>query len=77
MCRHYGMAIAPWAALGQGRFRTPEQLAQREKEFGKPVRGGGQSDEEARIARTLDEVAKEVGQGATITQIALAYCFAK
>lgn len=76
MCRTYGMALAPWGALGQGRFRTPEQLEQRAKEFGKPTRGGGvQSDREKSISLTLDGVAKETGT--SIAQVALAYVMSK
>lgn len=43
----YGIAVVPWSVLGQGMFRTPEQLALREEKFGTPLRGGkGQSEQE-------------------------------
>lgn len=75
MCQHYGMALAPWGALGQGRFRTPEQVAQREKESGMSLRGGGQSEKEKKISMALDSVAQKVKR--SIAQVALAYVMSK
>jgi len=49
---------APWGVLGQGKFKTPEQLKAR-------LRGGAQSSEaELKLAEVLQNVAKEVGNGA-------------
>lgn len=77
MCRKEGIALAPWGALGQGRLRTPEQIAEREKELG-PLRGGkGQSEAEKATSLTLAKLGKEEFQGASVSQMALAYVFAK
>ncbi|PWN47146.1 putative AAD14-putative aryl-alcohol reductase [Violaceomyces palustris] len=76
MARHEGMALAPWGALGQGRFRSQAQIQEREKERG-PIRGGRpQSEDEKNISRVLEKIGNELG-GASITQVALAYVFAK
>lgn len=60
-----------------GRFRTPAQLAEREKTEGSKVRGGQPSAAEARIAEVLEKLGKEEFDGASIAQMALAYVFNK
>ncbi|KAF9876539.1 hypothetical protein CkaCkLH20_05947 [Colletotrichum karsti] len=78
MCRHYGMAIAPWDVLGGGKLQTKKQLAEREK-AGEGLRGmfgPGQSEEHRKASEVLEEVAKEVGTE-SIQQIALAYVMQK
>lgn len=77
MAREFGMALAPWGALGQGRFKTPEQVAEREKTQG-PLRGGGGAltENEKKISAVLNEVGQELG-GLSITNAALAYVFSK
>lgn len=77
MAREFGMALAPWGALGQGRFKTQEQVAEREKTQG-PLRGGGGelTEKEKNISAALQEVGKEHG-GLSITGVALAYVFSK
>ncbi|EPQ25634.1 uncharacterized protein PFL1_06814 [Pseudozyma flocculosa PF-1] len=77
MVRSQGMAIAPWGALGQGRFKTAEQIAQREKEQG-PMRGGQeQTQAEKDISLALEKMGKEELGGLSIAGVALAYVFTK
>ncbi|CCF53228.1 hypothetical protein NDA10_002263 [Ustilago hordei] len=78
MAREFGMALAPWGALGQGRFKTPEQVAEREKTQG-PLRGGGGqlTDKEKTISAALYKLGQEELGGLSITGVALAYCFSK
>ncbi|PWZ00469.1 putative AAD14-putative aryl-alcohol reductase [Testicularia cyperi] len=78
MAREFGMALAPWGALGQGRFKTPEQVAEREKTQG-PLRGGGGqlTENEKNISAALYKMGQEELGGLSITGVALAYCFSK
>jgi aryl-alcohol dehydrogenase-like predicted oxidoreductase len=73
MCRHEGMAIAPWSVLCAGRLRTEEQIAERIKERG-PLRGDKQSEAEAQMSKTLDDMGKKELNGASIAQIAIGGC---
>lgn len=78
MCRHFGMAIAPWDAMGGGKFQTKAQLAEREKNNEKlrSLAGPGQSELEAKFSEALDKVAQEHGIESP-TAIALAYVMSK
>jgi aryl-alcohol dehydrogenase-like predicted oxidoreductase len=59
MCRHNGMSIAPWAVLGQGKFKTPEELEKRAN-----LRGGAKpTPAQLQTAKILQEVADEIGGG--------------
>jgi hypothetical protein len=54
------MDTAPWGILGQGKFKTPEELKSRAQ-----LRGGAQpSDGEIKLCEVLQEVATEIGGGA-------------
>ncbi|ETS63012.1 hypothetical protein PaG_02785 [Moesziomyces aphidis] len=77
MAREFGMALAPWGALGAGRFKTPEQVAEREKTQG-PLRGGGGqlTENEKKISAALHQIGQELG-GISITGVALAYVCSK
>lgn len=83
MARHYGMALAPWGALGQGRFQTKKQVEEREKRGEKlrGFRGEAQSEDEVKISAALEKVAEELSQGQekpySIAAVALAYVLAK
>ena len=49
--------LVPWGVLGQGRFKSPEELKSRSR-----VRGGGPPDEaELKLCKVLQEVADELG----------------
>lgn len=79
MCRHFGMAIAPWDALGGGRFQTKKQIEERKK-AGEGIRSlmgpREQSEAEQKISAVLEEVAKEHGSDSP-TAVALAYVMTK
>ncbi|KAL1406314.1 putative aryl-alcohol dehydrogenase aad14 [Vanrija albida] len=73
MARAYGMAIAPWGALGQGKFKTPEELKERAK-----LRGNAPPTEhELAVSAALGKVAAEIGGGANPAGVALAWTRAK
>ncbi|GFZ50406.1 oxidoreductase with NAD+ or NADP+ as acceptor [Saitozyma sp. JCM 24511] len=73
MARAFGMAIAPWGALGGGRFKEPEELKARAKE--KTLRAGLEPTEnELKVGQALKEVAHEIGGGVALANVALAWC---
>ncbi|RSH95563.1 hypothetical protein EHS25_000655 [Saitozyma podzolica] len=73
MARAFGMAIAPWGALGGGRFKEPEELKARAKE--KTLRAGLEPTEnELKVGQALKEVAHEIGGGVALAIVALAWC---
>ncbi|KAF8582509.1 aryl-alcohol dehydrogenase AAD14 [Ramaria rubella] len=74
MCIDEGMAIAPWGAVGQGRFKSKDEIEGR-KRSGEIIRsyyGEGQSALEEKVSAALEKVGKELD--ASITAVALAYC---
>lgn len=77
MCRDMGLGIAPWGSIGQGRLRTKQQVEEREKEMGSKIRGEKQSEDEIKMAEVLGKMGKDECNGASIAQMALAYCFNK
>jgi aryl-alcohol dehydrogenase-like predicted oxidoreductase len=79
MCRHFGMAIAPWDAIGGGRFQTKKQLEERKKNhegIRQMMAGPDQSSTEEKISAALEEVANEHGLKSP-TAVALAYVMSK
>ncbi|WOO83840.1 Putative aryl-alcohol dehydrogenase AAD14 [Vanrija pseudolonga] len=73
MARKYGMAVAPWGVLGQGKFKTPDELKQRAK-----LRGNAPPTEsELKVSAALLKVAEEVGDNASPAGVALAWARAK
>ncbi|KAK3714338.1 putative aryl-alcohol dehydrogenase aad14 [Vermiconidia calcicola] len=78
MCRHFGMAIAPWDSIGGGKFQTKKALEERKKnnEGLRSLSGPGQSDDEAKMSEALAKVAEEHGIE-SVTAIALAYVMSK
>ena len=78
MARHFGMALAPWGALGSGKFQSKKALEER-KQKGETLRsiaGADQSDDEIKISEALCKVAAEHGIESPTT-IALAYVMSK
>lgn len=72
MCLTEGMAIAPWGALGQGRF-------QRKADVGKSKDGRSAtklSENEIKVSAALEKVADEL-KVENITAVALAYVMSK
>jgi aryl-alcohol dehydrogenase-like predicted oxidoreductase len=78
MCRHFGMAIAPWDAIGGGKFQSKKALEERKKnnESLRKFTGDGQTEDEAKISEALCKVAEEHGIESP-TAIALAWIMAK
>ncbi|WVQ77127.1 hypothetical protein IAR50_006810 [Cryptococcus sp. DSM 104548] len=69
MCRANGMGLAPWGALGQGKFKSPDELQNRSKWRG----GAPPSEKDIKISKALHEVAQEIGGGAGVTGVAMAW----
>ena len=78
MCRHFGMAIAPWDAIGGGKFQSKKALEERKKnnEQLRSMMGSGQSEVEEKVSAALEEVGKEHGTE-SVTAVALAYVMSK
>ena len=81
MARTLGLALAPWGALGGGRFKTEEQIEELKKRnergrqpFMAPSDGGAA---DRRITKVLDKIAKAKGGDTGVTGIALAYVMHK
>ncbi|KAK4124487.1 Aldo/keto reductase [Parathielavia appendiculata] len=71
MCRAEGMALAPWGALGAGKFKTEAQRQTAKKE-GRAVEA---SPAEIQVSRALEAVAQR--KNTLVTSVALAYVSAK
>ncbi|KAH6659870.1 norsolorinic acid reductase [Truncatella angustata] len=65
MVRDEGMGLAPWGALGSGKFKTEEQ---RRNNLGRQVQA---SEADIKISKALEAVAKR--KGTIITSVAQAY----
>lgn len=78
MARHFGMALAPWDVLGQGKFQTKKAVEERAKsgEGLRSMKGADQTEEEIMTSEALCKVAAEHGIESPTT-IALAYVLAK
>lgn len=78
MARHFGMALAPWDAIGGGKFQTKKQIEERRSngEGLRTMMGSGQTAQEANISEALEKVAQEHGLTSLAT-IALAYVIQK
>ncbi|PWY66367.1 Aldo/keto reductase [Aspergillus sclerotioniger CBS 115572] len=73
MCRDQGMAIAPWAPLGQGKFKSAEARSN-EAEAGS-ARASNLTEDDIKVSDALEKVAKR--KGTTLHAIALAYVMHK
>ncbi|KAF4978275.1 hypothetical protein FZEAL_5313 [Fusarium zealandicum] len=69
MCKAEGMGIAPWGALGGGKFKTEEQRKSQEG------RKGEASEREIKTSKVLESIANR--RNTLITSIALAYVMHK
>jgi len=79
MCRHFGMAIAPWDAIGGGKFQSKKSIEERKKNNENLRSMMGQSEQtevESKVSEALEEVAKEHGIE-SVTAVALAYVMSK
>ncbi|KAF8591643.1 Aldo/keto reductase [Ramaria rubella] len=65
MARSEGLALAPWAVLSSGRFRTDEEEKRRKEsgEHGRKTAGPNweRTPTEVKVSHKLEEIAKEVG----------------
>jgi aryl-alcohol dehydrogenase-like predicted oxidoreductase len=79
MARHFGMAIAPYGAIGSGKLQSKKQIEER-KRAGEGLRavisGPEQTDEELEMSEALERVGREVGVE-SVAAVALAYVRAK
>jgi len=75
MCRQFGMALAPWDAIGSGKLLTQKQLDERKK-AGEKFRSGGheRTETEIKYAECLAGIAAEHGIE-SVTAVALACAF--
>nr|ODN87213.1 aryl-alcohol dehydrogenase [Cryptococcus depauperatus CBS 7841] len=63
MARAYGMSIAPWGVLGQGKFKDPEHLKKQENWRSEAP----PSETDLKISRALKEVADEIGGNVSLS----------
>lgn len=74
MVQSEGMALAPWSAMGGGKFQSKKSMEERTKsgEGTRSIMGNsGQSEQEEKMSAALEKVGNEVG--ASVTAVALAY----
>ncbi|KAJ6072700.1 hypothetical protein N7467_010785 [Penicillium canescens] len=78
MARRFGMALAPWDAVGGGKFQTKAALAERAAsgEGLRKMMGSEQGEDQVRMSEALAQVASEHGIE-SVTAIALAYVLSK
>ncbi|PTB62906.1 oxidoreductase [Trichoderma citrinoviride] len=69
MCRDEGMALAPWGALGAGKFKTEEQ---RNSEVGRKVQ---LTETDIQVSKVLEKIA--LRKNTALTSVALAYVMHK
>lgn len=80
MCRKEGMGLAPWGVIGQGKWMSKAQIEERKKS-GEAFRGGGNADglseKDLKMSEALEKIAEEIGDGATVTSVAIAWALLK
>ncbi|GKZ19788.1 hypothetical protein AbraIFM66951_010795 [Aspergillus brasiliensis] len=73
MCRDQGMALAPWAPLGQGKFKSAE--ARKSDAGAGSARAADLSEDDIKVSDALEKVANR--KNTTLHAIALAYVMHK
>lgn len=73
MCAAEGMGLAPWGALGGGKFKTAKQRQDSNNE-GRNF-GGGPSEQDVKVSDVLEKLAN--AKHTAVTSIALAYILHK
>ncbi|KAK8090581.1 norsolorinic acid reductase, partial [Apiospora phragmitis] len=73
MCREEGMGLAPWGALGGGKFKSEQQREARKQ--GADGRAAEISEKDIKVSQSLEAVAKR--KNTIITSVAQAYVMAK
>lgn len=65
MCRAEGLALAPWGVLAGGRIRSDEEEERRRESGEKGRQWNGpdweRTEDEKKVCKALEQVAKEVG----------------
>lgn len=69
MCKDEGMALAPWGALGGGKFKSEEQ---RKADVGRKVEA---NEVDIQVSKVLEKIAAR--KNTVITSVALAYVVQK
>lgn len=57
---------APWGVMGGGKYKSPEEIKQKQEECGVLRGGQPQSEAEIKICQVLQEVSDEIGQGHSV-----------
>lgn len=73
MCTAEGMGIAPWGALGGGKFKNEKQREEAKKEGGRNM--GPISEENMKVSEALEAIAHR--KNTALTSVALAYVMHK
>lgn len=76
MTTHFGMAVAPWGSLGQGKFQRSEEVAKKRSNGEVQRFATEQTEEEQNMSAALAKVADAHGVS-SLTAIALAYVRSK
>lgn len=72
MCAAEGMGLAPWGALGGGKFKTAKQ---RQEAKGEGRQLGGPSEQDVKVSTVLEKIAN--AKHTALTSVALAYVLHK
>ncbi len=72
------MGLAPWGVIGQGKWMSKSQIDER-KSNGEKFRGGAGelSEKDLKMSESLEKIAEEIGGGATVTSVAIAWSLLK
>jgi aryl-alcohol dehydrogenase-like predicted oxidoreductase len=76
MARQFGMALAPWNALGGGRLKSKKQIEAFKKDGQKLRYGAEQTETERNFSEALEKVGAEHGVD-SVQAVALAYVMQK
>lgn len=78
MCLKEGMGIAPWGVIGQGKWMSQAQIDERVSKGDRFRGGAGElSEKDLKMSHALEDIAKEIGDGATVTSVAIAWALLK
>ncbi|ODN84133.1 hypothetical protein L202_00142 [Cryptococcus amylolentus CBS 6039] len=69
MCRANGMSVAAWGVLGQGKFKSPDEL--KDQAYWRD--GVPPTEAELAVSHVLQEVADELGEGIRPANVAMAW----
>lgn len=76
MATYFGMAVCPWGVLAQGKFRRPEEIAEKVSQGEIQRFGMEQTEEEQKMSGALAKIADAHGVK-SLTAVALAYVRSK